>query len=51
MNRYKNKAAMQTHVKSAYFREFAAKVPGLVERPMEMRMGGLLGTSTRVSRM
>lgn len=49
--RYRNQAAVQAHVQSPYFREFAAKVPGLVAKPMEVKMGAQLGASARVSRI
>ncbi|RMJ21179.1 Antibiotic biosynthesis monooxygenase [Aspergillus sp. HF37] len=51
VERYRNQAAVQAHVQSPYFREFAAKVPGLVARPMEVKMGAQLGASARVSRI
>ncbi|RJE24869.1 Antibiotic biosynthesis monooxygenase [Aspergillus sclerotialis] len=47
----RNQAATQAHVKSSYFQEFAAKVPDLVVRPMEVKMGHQLASSERVLRI
>lgn len=49
--RYKNQAAVQTHVKAPYFREFAAKLPSLSAKPWELRAGGFLGGLKGVSRL
>lgn len=49
--RYKNQAAVQAHVKSAYFRDFAAKMAKLTAKPSELRAGGFLGGSRGVSRL
>ncbi|KAJ5971027.1 uncharacterized protein N7479_000945 [Penicillium vulpinum] len=49
--RYKNQAAIQTHVKSAYFRSFSGKLPTLLTKPAEIRAGGFLGGSRGVSRL
>ncbi|CAI7663955.1 unnamed protein product [Penicillium pancosmium] len=51
VERYKNQAAVQAHVKSAYFRDFAAKMAKLTAKPSELRAGGFLGGSRGVSRL
>ncbi|KAJ5114679.1 hypothetical protein NUU61_000438 [Penicillium alfredii] len=49
VERYKNQAAVQTHVQAPYFREFAAQLPALSAKPWELRAGGFL--SRGVSRL
>ena len=49
--RYRSPAAVQAHAQNSYFKEFAAKIPGLVTKPMEMKMGKQLEGSARVSRI
>ncbi|KAJ5110919.1 hypothetical protein N7532_001454 [Penicillium argentinense] len=51
VERYKNQAAVQTHVKSGYFKEFAAKMGQVTAKPMELRAGAFLGDSRGVSRL
>ncbi|KAJ5198310.1 uncharacterized protein N7498_007427 [Penicillium cinerascens] len=51
VERYKNQAAVQAHTKAPYFREFAAKLPGLLAKPWELRAGQFLGGSRGVSRL
>ncbi|KAJ5538052.1 hypothetical protein N7494_007531 [Penicillium frequentans] len=43
IERYKNQEAIKTHVKAPYFKEFAAKIPELSEKPWELRAGTFLG--------
>ncbi|KAJ5632915.1 hypothetical protein N7490_009254 [Penicillium lividum] len=50
IERYQNQAAVQAHVKAPYFKDFAAKIPDLSERPWELRAGTFLG-SRGVSRL
>ncbi|CAL5866521.1 uncharacterized protein PFLUO_LOCUS730 [Penicillium psychrofluorescens] len=50
VERYKNQAAVKTHVQSSYFKEFAAKLGPLADKPMELRNGNMLG-STQVCRL
>ncbi|KAJ5460145.1 uncharacterized protein N7458_001697 [Penicillium daleae] len=51
VERYKDQAAIATHVKSAYFREFASKLPSLLTKPAEMRAGAFLNGERGVSRL
>lgn len=50
-NRYKNQTAIQTHVKSPYFRTFSKKLSTLLMKPAEIRAGGFLNGSRGVSRL
>lgn len=49
--RYRTMAAAQAHARKPYFKEFIAKVPPLVSRPMEMKMGAQVSGSARVLRI
>ena len=49
--RYKDQVAIQTHVKSPYFRTFAGKLSTLLTKPAEIRAGGFLSGSRGVSRL
>ncbi|KAJ5395510.1 uncharacterized protein N7487_009813 [Penicillium crustosum] len=49
--RYKNQAAIQTHVKSPYFRTFSKRLSTLLTKPAEIRGGGFLNGSRGVSRL
>ncbi|KAJ5463487.1 hypothetical protein N7475_008431 [Penicillium sp. IBT 31633x] len=51
VERYKDQSAVQTHVKSPYFRAFAGKLPALLGKQAEMRAGGFLSGSRGVSRL
>ncbi|KAJ5692173.1 hypothetical protein N7462_001596 [Penicillium macrosclerotiorum] len=51
VERYKNAAAVQAHIKAPYFRAFAAQLPTLLVKPAEMRAGGFLGGAPGVSRL
>ncbi|KAJ6178454.1 hypothetical protein N7519_008915 [Penicillium mononematosum] len=51
VERYKNQAAIQTHVKSPYFRTFSGKLSTLLTKPAEIRAGGFLSGSRGVSRI
>ncbi|KAJ5930661.1 hypothetical protein N7454_004688 [Penicillium verhagenii] len=51
IERYKNQAAVQAHVKAPYFKEFASKIPGLSEKPWELRAGTHLSGVRGVSRL
>ncbi|KAJ5288555.1 hypothetical protein N7478_001585 [Penicillium angulare] len=51
IERYKNPAAVKTHVKAPYFKQFAAKIPGLSAKPWELRTGVLLEGARGVSRL
>ncbi|KAI2675885.1 hypothetical protein CBS147355_6066 [Penicillium roqueforti] len=51
VERYKNQVAIQTHVKSPYFRTFAGKLSTLLTKPAEIRAGGFLSGSRGVSRL
>ena len=50
-HRYKDQAAVKTHMKSTYFREFSAKLAKLTAKPAELKAGGFLGGSRGVSRL
>ncbi|KAJ5152962.1 uncharacterized protein N7482_009440 [Penicillium canariense] len=49
IERYKNQAAVQAHMKSPYFREFASQLPALMAKPAEMRVGAFLGGAGSVA--
>lgn len=49
--RYRSMAAAQAHARMPYFKEFIARVPPLVSRPMEMKMGAQVSGSARVLRI
>ncbi|KAJ5425626.1 hypothetical protein N7465_000696 [Penicillium sp. CMV-2018d] len=51
VERYKNQAAIQTHVKSPYFRTFSKRLSTLLTKPAEIRAGGFLNGSRGVSRL
>ncbi|CAI7564117.1 unnamed protein product [Penicillium palitans] len=51
VERYKNQAAIQTHVKSPYFRTFSKKLSTLLTKPAEIKAGGFLNGSRGVSRL
>ncbi|KAJ5124742.1 uncharacterized protein N7515_008567 [Penicillium bovifimosum] len=51
VERYKNRAAIQTHVKSPYFRAFSGKLAPLLAKKTEIRAGGFLSGSRGVSRL
>ncbi|PTB34913.1 uncharacterized protein TrAFT101_009441 [Trichoderma asperellum] len=51
IERYKNQAAVQAHLKAPYFRKFSAKLPELLAKPVELRSGTLLEGSCVVSRL
>ncbi|KAJ5884985.1 hypothetical protein N7495_009495 [Penicillium taxi] len=42
VERYKNQTAVQTHLKTPYFQEFAAQLSGWLAKPSEVRVGGVL---------
>ncbi|KAJ5668029.1 uncharacterized protein N7477_006599 [Penicillium maclennaniae] len=51
VERYKDQRAVQAHTKAPYFRDFAAKLPGLLAKPWELRAGGFLNGARGVSRL
>ncbi|OQE37310.1 hypothetical protein PENCOP_c010G05829 [Penicillium coprophilum] len=51
VERYKDQSAIQTHVKSPYFRSFAGKLPTLLAKPSDIKAGGFLSGSRGVSRL
>ncbi|KAJ6117577.1 hypothetical protein N7512_007302 [Penicillium capsulatum] len=51
VERYKNHAAVQAHLQTPYFKQFAAQLPGLCAKPSELRAGGFVGDWRGVSRL
>lgn len=43
VERYKNQAAVDIHLGSAYFKEFSAKIADLVSKPMEVKIFDIAG--------
>lgn len=49
--RYRNAAALETHVKGPYFQKFVKKAAGLMAKPFELKKGGFLPASAAVARL
>ncbi|BCR91611.1 putative quinol monooxygenase [Aspergillus chevalieri] len=51
VERYRNAAALDAHVKGPHFQEFVKKASALMAKPFELKKGGFLPASAGVARL